>query len=71
MDFEQPKDCPFCGGGIEVEVCENSFLSFWIRCGRCHAAGPKVRPKGLTMAAFDEAEREAVRVWNTREGSDG
>jgi len=66
-----PKSCPFCGS-ISIAIVQTSSHR-WVAaaCNECSAQGPEVRKQamgdGTPAQWWEDAEQEALKVWNRRE----
>lgn len=66
MRKPKPKPCPFCKSG-DVFVERFGACVYGVVCNHCLVNGPKVEHgKYLESETDDEAERDAIRMWNAR-----
>ena len=55
MRVEIHEACPFCGRTDMLEAASSGRWGHFVRCNRCHAAGPNAGSRD-----------RAVEAWNTR-----
>ncbi|MBD2815944.1 Lar family restriction alleviation protein, partial [Xenorhabdus sp. Flor] len=65
------KPCPFCGGdnlSFKYDfVLPDEEYDAWITCYDCNASGSTSEGSDTV----EEAETEAIKLWNQRENNDG
>ena len=50
---EQIKQCPFCGGDMNITVCDDPDSRYWIKCYTCGSTGP-----------VSITKNDAILLWN-------
>lgn len=76
MGYDQTvKSCPFCGNGC-LSIAEGSTFRYRrIDCPECLAHGPEIRVQTTGDGSKEQweaqAESEAIKEWNTRQGPEG